>query len=105
MRITQAQLRKIIKEEAARMKGKRMNEGLGYYGAGSAELQTALDAICDGWKSHFYPGDPSMDAAGGRPGRPAWDAQCEAACEDLGTKIEELVMQIDDDLHKGDYGY
>jgi hypothetical protein len=43
-----------------------------------------------------------MDAAGGRP---AWEKQCEAACEDLGTKIEELVMQIEDDLHNGDYGY
>jgi hypothetical protein len=28
MRIAQAQLRKIIKDEAARMKGKRMNEEL-----------------------------------------------------------------------------
>jgi hypothetical protein len=101
MRITQAQLRKIIKEEAARAKGKRLNEELGM-GAGSAELQTALDVICDGWKAQFDPGDPSMDAAGGRP---AWDAQCEAACEELGAKIEELVMQIEDDLYNGDYGY
>ena len=100
MRITESQLRKIIKEEAARMKGKRMNEELGY-GAGSAELQTALDVICDGWKSQFDPGDPSMDAAGGRP---VWEKQCEAACEELGTKIEELVMQIEDDLYNGDYG-
>jgi hypothetical protein len=27
----------------------------------------------------------------------------EAACEELGTKIEELVMQIEDDLYNGDY--
>ena len=101
MRITQAQLRKIIKEEAARMKRGRMNEELGY-GAGSAELQTALDIICDGWKGQFDPGDPSMDAAGGRP---AWDKQCEAACEDLGKRIEALIFEIEDDLHNGDYGY
>ena len=95
MRITQAQLRKIIKEEAARMKGKRMNEGLGQV-VGSAELQTALDVICDAWKAQIDPGDPSMDAA-------TWDKQCNLACEHLANSIEELIMRTEDDLYNGDY--
>ena len=101
MRITQAQLRKIIKEEAARMKRGRMNEGLGQ-GVGSAELQTALDVICDGWKAQLDPGDPVMASGAAQMD---WQAQCEAACEDLGKRIEALIFEIEDDLHNGDYGY
>ena len=69
-------------------------------GVGSAELQTMLDVVCDNFKSQFDPADPSMDASGGRA---VWDAQCEAACERLGEKVTELIMQIEEDLHLGQF--
>ena len=96
MKITTQQLRKIIVEE---VKKATLKEELGY-GTGSAELQTMLDAVCDGWKAQFDPKDPSMDASGGKP---VWEAQCEAACEVLGGKIEELIMQVEEDLHLGQF--
>jgi len=95
MKITAQQLRKIIAEEVKRATPK---EELGY-GTGSAELQTMLDVVCDGWKSQFDPEDPSIDTSGGKP---AWDAQCDYACEVLGKKIEELMMQVEEALHRGD---
>lgn len=101
MRITESQLRKIIKEEAARAKRKHLNEEFGQgVGAVSAEMQAAIDMICDGWKQQFNPSDPSMDAAGGRG---AWDAQCEAACEDLADLVESLIMKTESALHNGEY--
>ena len=96
MKITTQQLRKIIAEEVKRA---TLKEELGY-GTGSAELQTMLDVVCDGWKAQFDPKDPSMDASGGKP---VWEAQCEAACEVLGEKIEELIMQVEEDLHLGQF--
>ena len=96
MKITVSQLRKIIAEEVKRA---TLKEELGY-GTGSAELQTMLDVVCDGWKSQFDSKDPSMDASGGKP---VWEAQCEAACEVLGEKIEELMMQVEEDLHLGQF--
>jgi len=105
MRITQAQLRKIIKEEAARMKGKRMNEGLGM-GAGLTTSQIALNAMCDAWKE-FDPGDPLMDSDAARID---WYAQCDAACKELENSPEwgalvSLLNVIESNLHNGDYGY
>jgi hypothetical protein len=97
MKLTATQLRRIIAEEVKRA---TLKEELGY-GTGSAELQTMLDVVCDGWKSQFDPKDPSMDASGGKQ---VWEAQCEAACEVLGEKIEELIMQVEDQLHDGVYG-
>ena len=94
MKITASQLKKIIAEEIKKVK---LKESVGM-GTGSAEMQTMLDVVCDGWKSQFDPKDPSMDASGGKP---VWDQQCEAACEVLGEKIEELIMQVEDDLHRG----
>jgi hypothetical protein len=96
MKITSQQLRKIIAEEVKRA---TLKEELGY-GTGSAELQTMLDAVCDGWKSQFDPKDPSMDASGGKQ---VWEAQCDSACEVLGEKIEELIMQVEEDLHLGQF--
>ena len=93
MKITASQLRRIIKEEV-----KKVQATMGP--VGSAELQTMLDVVCDDWKSQFDPADPSMDAAGGKS---VWEAQCEVACEDLGMKIEELIMQVADKLHNGEY--
>jgi len=96
MKLTATQLRKIIAEEVKRA---TLKEELGH-GTGSAELQTMLDVVCDGWKAQFDPKDPSMDASGGKP---VWEAQCEAACEVLGEKIEELIMQVEEDLHLGQF--
>jgi hypothetical protein len=96
MKITSQQLRKIIAEEVKRA---TLKEELGY-GTGSAELQTMLDVVCDGWKSQFDPMDPSMDASGGKQ---VWEAQCDEACVVLGEKIEELIMQVEEDLHLGQF--
>ena len=96
MKLTATQLRKIIAEEVKRA---TLKEELGY-GTGSAELQTMLDVVCDGWKAQFDPKDPSMDASGGKS---VWEAQCDAACEVLGEKIEELIMQVEEDLHLGQF--
>lgn len=96
MKITASQLRKIIAEEVKKVK---LKESVGM-SPGSAEMQTMLDVVCDGWKSQFDPKDPSMDASGGKP---VWEAQCDAACEVLGEKIEELIMQVEEDLHLGQF--
>jgi hypothetical protein len=96
MKITASQLRKIIAEEVKKVK---LKESVGM-GLGSAEMQTMLDVVCDGWKSQFDPTDPSMDASGGKP---VWEAQCDAACEVLSEKIEELIMQVEEDLHLGQF--
>ncbi len=96
MKITTQQLRKIIAEEVKRA---QLAEEVGY-GVGSAELQTMLDVVCDSWKMQFDSSDPSMDAAGGKS---AWEAQCEMACERLGEKIEEAIMQVESDLHDGQF--
>ena len=96
MKISRAQLKKIIAEEVKRA---RLVEDVGM-GMGSAELQPMLDVVCDGFKGQFDPADPSMDASGGRA---VWDAQCEAACEVLGEKVTELIMQIEEDLHLGQF--
>jgi hypothetical protein len=96
MKLTTAQLKQIIAEE---IKKATLTEDVGM-GVGTAELQTMLDVVCDGWKSQFDPKDPSMDASGGKP---AWEAQCEAACEVLGEKITKLIMQVEEDLHLGQF--
>ena len=88
MKISTAQLKKIIAEEVKRA---RLVEGMGM---GSAELQTMLDVVCDGFKGQFDPADYL---------RAVWDAQCEAACEVLGEKVTELIMQIEEDLHRGQF--
>jgi len=92
MKITASQLRKIIAEEVKKVK---LKESVGM-GPGSAEMQTMLDVVCDGWKSQFDPKDPSG-------GKPVWEAQCETACEVLGEKIEELIAQVEEDLHLGQF--
>ena len=97
MKITTNQLKQIIREEVSKVR--RINE-VSAGPVGSAELQTLLDAVCDGWKSQFDSSDPSMDAAGGKS---AWEAQCEMACERLGEKIEEAIMQVESDLHDGQF--
>lgn len=96
MKLTAAQLRKIIAEEVKRATFK---EELGY-GTGSAELQTMLDVVCDEFKSQFDPMDPDMEANGGKQ---AWEAQCDEACVVLGKKIEELIMQVEENLRLGQF--
>ena len=95
MKITVSQLRKIIAEEVKRVTLKED------YVTVPTELQTMLDAVCDGWKSQFNPKDPNMDVSGGKP---AWDAQCDYARDVLGEKIEELMMQVEEQLHRGEFG-
>lgn len=99
MKITTNQLRQIIREEVSKVR--RINE-VSAGPVGSAELQTLLDVVCDGWKSQFNPRDPSMDAAGGKS---VWEHQCDMACDDLGMKIEELIMQVEKELHDGQFGW
>ena len=96
MKITSTQLRKIIAEEVKKARLKEVVAGP----VGSAELQTLLDVVCDSWQSQFNPSDPSMDAAGGKS---TWVHQCEMACDVLGEKIEEIIMQVEENLHNGEY--
>ena len=97
MKITTSQLKKIIAEEVKKaIIGEAMEAGP----VGSAELQTMLDVVCDGFKAQFDPSDPSMDASGGKA---VWEQQCETACEVLGEKISELIMQVEEDLHLGQF--
>ena len=97
MKITATQLKKIIAEEIKRAV---MNEA-GETGPRDWDaIKPMLDLICDGWKSQFDPMDPSMDASGGKP---VWEAQCDEACVVLGEKIDELIMQVEEDLHTGQF--
>ena len=46
-----------------------------------------------------------MRASGGKQ---VWEAQCDAACEVLAQKIkerkiDELIMQVEEDLHTGQF--
>jgi hypothetical protein len=97
MKLNLSQLKQIIKEEVQKA---TLKEELASRSTGSAELQTLLDVVCDGWKAQFDPQDPSMDASGGKP---VWNAQCDEACEILGEKIEELIMKFEEDLHLGQF--
>jgi hypothetical protein len=97
MKLTATQLRRIIAEEVKRATLKE-ELGLGKGDSSQAELDAKgnlLDIVCKRLKNYT----PSED-----PGKPDWDAQCEAACEDLGAKIEELISQVEKDLHDGVYG-
>ena len=105
MKISRAQLKKIIAEEVKRA---RLVEGVGMsMDMGmmvSAELQTMIDAVCDGFKSQFDPMDPSMVADGGKE---VWDSQCDAACDHLAKEAQrlltELIIQVEEDLHSGQF--
>lgn len=97
MKITTTQLKQIIAEEIKRAV---MNEAGETGLRDSAAIQTMLDVVCDGWKLQFDPMDPSMDASGGKQ---VWEAQCDEACVVLGEKIEELLMQVEEDLHTGQF--
>ena len=96
MKLTTAQLKQIIAEE---IKKAHLTENVGM-GTGSAELQTMLDVVCDGFKAQF---DTSVGKKAVRlyRGKDVWDQQCETACEVLGEKIQELIMQVEEDLHNG----
>ena len=95
MKLTTAQLKQIIAEE---IKKAHLTEDVGM-GTGSAELQTMLDVVCDGWKSEFNPEDPIMASQG----KDAWDEQCEFACKHMGDKIEELIRETNYAVHRGEY--
>ena len=93
MKLTTAQLKQIIAEEIKRA---QLTEEIGM-GTGSAELQTMLDVVCDGWKSEFDPETHKRDT------RESWDEQCEFACKNLGDKIEELIRETGYAVHRGEY--
>lgn len=93
MKITTAQLKQIIAEE---IKKAHLTENVGM-GTGSAELQTMLDVVCDGWKSEF---DPEVHK---RDTKESWDEQCEFACKNMGEKIEELIRETGYAVHRGNY--
>lgn len=88
MKITPAQLRRIIKEEVAKISS-----------PGAAELQVALDTICDDWLAQFDESDPTMIELG----RDAWANQVEAACDDLHKKVIELIRNTEQALYNGEY--
>lgn len=94
MKITASQLKKIIAEEISKI---RMDEAVSPGPVGSAELQTMLDVVCDDWKSQFDSDDPVMYS------KAVWDDQCDEACDVLGEKIQELILQFGNDLHDGKF--
>lgn len=94
MKITTSQLKKIIAEEVKKaIIGEAMEAGP----VGSAELQTMLDVVCDGWKSEFDPEVHKGDT------NESWDEQCEFACKHMRDKIEELIRETNYAVHRGEY--
>jgi hypothetical protein len=100
MKITAAQLKQIIAEEIKRAQLIEEQGGGGNPELYSSVISSVLGTVCDEFKSQFDPMDPSMDASGGKQ---AWEAQCDEACVVLGEKIEQLIMQVEEDLHLGQF--
>ena len=100
MKITATQLKQIIAEEIKRAQLTEKHGGGGNHAVYSSAISSALEAVCDEFKSQFDPMDPSMDASGGNQ---VWEAQCDEACEVLSQKFEELIMQVEEDLHLGKF--
>ena len=100
MKITAAQLKQIIAEEIKRAQLTEEQGGGGNPELYSSVISSVLETVCDEFKSQFDPMDPSMDASGGKQ---VWEAQCDEACEVLGEKIKELIIQVEEDLHLGQF--
>jgi len=104
MRITKSQLQRIIREEKARIRASKLNEGLESenlmrMGAGGAAMQTALDEIRQDWYGMYDEGDPSMVGVG----LTGWQAQVDSAVESLAEKIVNAFEEVDEGLVNGDY--
>lgn len=62
--------------------------------------ENALDAIRDVWYAMYDPGDPSMEQAGGEA---AWHKQVDEALDELATRIQPHVEEIEKDLMDGQF--
>lgn len=100
MRITQAQLRRIIREERARLREEFDPEQLRGMGAGGAAMQTAINEIRGEWMM-IGEADPDMAM---RPGGYAgWEQQVNEAISSLTEQIMNTVNEVEDGLINGDF--
>jgi len=102
MRITEQQLRRIIREERARLRGRRLNESfnseqLMRMGTGGAAMATAVDDLRGDWMG-LGQADPAqpVDHAG-------WELQVDEAISSLVEQIMNAVDEVEEGLINGDY--
>lgn len=96
MKITASQLRKIIKEETAKV---IKENSLMAAGPGSAAFAQGIDEAAAEWEGRYSEDDPVI----GEYGEDAWYEQVMAAKEDLENKILAAYNEVDDKLSKGEY--
>lgn len=98
MRITESQLRKIIRQEARRLRESLDHENLKSIPAG-ATYATALDETAADWYDRWSPEDPSMAPMG----QAGWNAQVDAAIDSLEEAIINAFEEAEAGLMNGDY--
>ena len=117
MKLTKRQLRKIIKEEKARLLNEQVNGQAHHYPTLGQEWEKAAVNLADDWSENeikaFDQGDPSMmgNAETKKEAQEYWEAQVDAAAAQLEERLIErmrmLAMQvmeeISNELINGDY--
>lgn len=102
MRVTESQLRKLIRTEVVR----RLHEGsLGGDTRGQIMfIQDCIETVREQWVDMYNEGDPSMEALGEQ----AWQEQVEQACEALEEKwladLNEVFQALTNGEYYGDQG-
>ena len=99
MKVTQSQLRSIIKQEVRRLSEVMSPEPIEDFGHGGGAVFGALEEIQQDWEVNFDEGDPSMAAAGAG----AWSEQCAAARADLEAKWAAAYNEVQEKLLSGEY--
>ena len=105
MKITKAQLQRIIREEKARLQSKRLNESFNSeqilrMGTGGAAMATAIDELRGEWMG-LGQADPDMAM---RPvGNAGWEMQVDEAISSLVEQIMNAVDEVEEGLINGDY--
>lgn len=92
MRLTSTQLRTIIAEEVARIRGRRLSEGAGAGIDMSAVVDEAEAAFYGDASAAFDEDDPSMAALG----EDAWNAQVDEAAMDFRNKVDAALKSTVD---------
>lgn len=105
MKITKTQLQRIIREERARLRGRRLNESfnseqLMRMGTGGAAMATAVDELRGDWMG-LGQADPDMAMRPG--GHAGWELQVDEAISSLVEQIMNAVDEVEEGLINGDY--
>lgn len=100
MRITQAQLRRIIREERSRLREGFDPQQLMGMGAGGAAMATAIDEIRGEWMM-IGEADPDMALRPG--GNAGWEQQVDEAIGSLAEQVMNAVNEVEEGLINGDY--